>query len=93
MVPQEGVRSVVITINGQEYVYESPADIALDAGRYTTLELTIGKERIEMNSISIADWTSGQEIKGGEAELIVPKQVDPNSGKIPDMGQGWNLDF
>ena len=46
-----------------------------------------------MNSISIADWTSGQEIKGGEAELIVPKQVDPNSGKIPDMGQGWNLDF
>lgn len=93
MVPQEGVRSVVITINGQEYVYESPADIALNAGRYTTLELTIGKERIEMNSISIADWTSGQEIKGGEAELIVPKQVDPNSGKIPDMGQGWNLDF
>ena len=71
-VPQEGVRKVTVTINNKEYVYESATDIPLNAGQYTTLNLMVGRDRIELGSISVTDWAAGTVLPDGEAELVGP---------------------
>ena len=68
-VPQEGVRKVTVTIDNNDYVYESATDIPLKAGKYTTLGLIVGKDNVlELSSISITDWESGTPIEGETAQ-------------------------
>ena len=80
-VPQEGVRTVTVTIGTQEYVYEAAADIPLVRGQYTTLGLVVGKDKIELNSVSVSDWTAGADLIGGEAVL-------QKTHESVDMGNG-----
>ena len=80
-VPQEGVRTVTVTIGSQDYVYEAAADIPLVRGQYTTLGLVVGKDKIELNSVSVSDWTAGADLTGGEAVL-------QNAHESVDMGNG-----
>ena len=80
-VPQEGVRRVIVTINNKEYVYESATDIPLNAGQYTTLDLMVGRDRIELGSISVTDWAAGTVLPDGEAEL-------QKTHESVDMGNG-----
>ena len=68
-VPQDGVRVVTVTIAGNEYVYESATDIPLESGKYTTLGLVVGKDKVELASVEVADWTAGTDLPGGEAVL------------------------
>ena len=64
-VPQSGVRTLTITIDGQAFVFTHTADIPLESGKYTTVNLTVGRDKIELASdISIADWTSGSTLNG-----------------------------
>ncbi len=71
MVPQDGVRRVVITIDNKQYVYESATDIPLKSGEYTTLSLNVGRDRIELDgSITIDDWNAGTTLPDGDAELV-----------------------
>lgn len=71
MVPQDGVRRVVITIDNKQYVYESATDIPLKSGEYTTLSLNVGRDRIELDgSITIDDWNAGITLPDGDAELV-----------------------
>ena len=67
MVPQTGFRTVVITIDGQPFTYTHDADIPLEAGKYTTLNLIVGRNKIELGEVSINDWTEGTTISGGQA--------------------------
>ena len=67
MVPQTGFRTVVITIDGQQFTYTHAEDIPLEAGKYTTLNLIVGRNKIEVGSVSINDWTEGTTISGGQA--------------------------
>ena len=69
-VPQEGVRKVTLTIDNKEYVYESATDIPLKAGQYTTLDLMVGRDKIELGSLSVTDWAAGTVLPDGEAELV-----------------------
>ena len=66
-VPQSGVKTVTVTIDGKAYVYESTDDIPLEAGKYTTLDLVVGRDKIELGSISVNPWVSGTPLAGGEA--------------------------
>jgi hypothetical protein len=68
-VPQDGVKVVTVTIVGKEYVYESATDIPLESGKYTTLGLVVGKDKVELSSVEVADWTAGTDLPGGEAVL------------------------
>ncbi len=65
-VPQAGMTTVTVTIDGQAFVYTHSADIPLASGKVTTLNLLLGRDRLELASdISIADWTSqGDDIDG-----------------------------
>mgnify|MGYP002856426062 CR=1 FL=1 len=67
MVPQTGFRTVAITIDGQQFTYTHTEDIPLEAGKYTTLNLIVGRNKIEIGSVSINDWTEGTTISGGQA--------------------------
>ena len=67
MIPQSGFRTVTITIDGQDYSYTHDADIPLEAGKYTTLNLIVGRNKIELGEVSINDWTEGTTIDGGQA--------------------------
>ena len=68
LVPQEGVRRVTVTIGNKDFIYEAAADIPLNAGQYTTLSLLVGRDRVELGSVSVADWASQGEAMEGEAQ-------------------------
>ena len=44
-----------------------PSFIPLEAGKYTTLNLIVGRNKIELGEVSINDWTEGTTIDGGQA--------------------------
>ncbi len=67
MIPQAGFRAVSVTIEGQTYTYTHSADIPLSEGRYTTLNLIVGRDRVELGSVSINDWQEGGKIDDGSA--------------------------
>lgn len=64
-VPQEGVRTLTITIDGTDYVFTHTADIPLESGKYTTVNLTVGRDKIDLASdITISNWTAGSTLNG-----------------------------
>lgn len=67
MIPQDGFRTVSITIDGKEYTYTHTEDIPLVSGKFTTLNLIVGREKIEIGEVSINDWTEGTTLDGGQA--------------------------
>lgn len=55
-VPQSGVRKITVTVGNKEYVYTSATDIPLESGKNTTVNLTIGRDLVELDNVSVADW-------------------------------------
>ena len=55
-------------INGKQYVYTHPTDIKLEGGKYTVVNLIVGRDEITLGNVSIADWGEGENINGGEAQ-------------------------
>jgi hypothetical protein len=82
-VPQTGVNTVTVTIAGKEYVYESTTEIPLVGGQYTTLGLIVGKDKLELGSISVTDWEAGTTIPDVDAVLILKH----NGHEYVDMGE------
>ena len=81
MVPQEGVRKITVTIGGKGYVYEAGEDIPLASGQVTTVNLVVGRDKLELASgITIADWTdeilSDQEAVREDIPLTIEAAVD-----------------
>ena len=72
MVPQDGVKKITVTIGNQSYVYESSNGIPLNAGKYTTIGLIVGQDKIELEGATVSDWTAGDNLPGGEAKLFDP---------------------
>ena len=66
-VPQTGVRKITVTIDGKEFIYEAGEDITLTSGRNTTLNLTVGRDKIELDGISLASWIAESPLSEGEA--------------------------
>ena len=67
MIPQTGFRTVTITIDGKNYTYTHNEDIPLVSGKFTTLNLIVGRNKIEIGEVSINDWNEGETIDGGQA--------------------------
>ncbi len=67
MIPQTGFRTVKITIDGKDYTYTHTEDIPLAAGKFTNLNLVVGRDKIELGEVSITEWTQGETIEGGQA--------------------------
>ena len=65
MIPQNGFRTISLTVEGQTYVYTHPSDLQLVAGKTSVLNLAVGRDRIVPGSMTINDWTSqGEDYEG-----------------------------
>jgi len=42
----------------------------LEAGKSYTYQLTVGKNKVKVNGVTVADWTTTEVITGGKAELV-----------------------
>jgi len=79
MVPQEGFRTITIKLEGNDewlggndtYVFTHTADIPLESGKYTTVNLVVGRDQITLDKdgISINDWVAGEVVNNGEAQV------------------------
>lgn len=56
VVPQDGINTIKITIEGKEYVYKHPTDFLLEGGKRTDINLTVGKDKISFGGMSIDSW-------------------------------------
>ena len=85
-VPQDGVRKITVEIDGFEYEFVSTTDIPLTGGKYTTLNLVLGKNSIEFSGASVLDWESGTDLPGGAAKVqhdyVDMGEVDVNGVKM-----------
>ena len=71
-VPQEGVRKITVRVAGMDYVYTSDSDIPLVSGKHTTVNLVVGKDRVELSGVSVSDWDTGVDFPAGEARVVSP---------------------
>lgn len=72
IIPQTGVKTVVITVKSEgvtnEFPYTHSADIVFEAGKVTTINLIVGRNQIDLvGNVSISDWKPGSSIDEGEA--------------------------
>ena len=66
MIPQT-FQTLTVTIDGQPYTFTHTEDIPLTPGKFTTLNLYVGRDRIDLGAVSINDWIAGPVIDGGSA--------------------------
>ncbi|MBP5397171.1 MAG: fimbrillin family protein, partial [Bacteroidales bacterium] len=59
VMPQEGIREIVLTLGGKELVYTHTEDITFEAGKVTTLSLLVGKDKILLDDNTVQDWADG----------------------------------
>jgi len=76
MVPQTGFTTITLHLEGndewwggnQTHVFVSTTDIPLVSGKVTTVNLIVGRDQIEIGTITINDWTAGEAYPDGDAE-------------------------
>ena len=65
----------------------------LEAGYSYTFNLTVGKNKILVQSVSVTDWTTGETLTGGQAtEAPVPITVTWNNDDITGSGNSFTKD-
>ena len=67
LVPQNGITTIAITIEGSDYIYTHPSDIKFETGKVTTIRLIVGRNQVNLADVTIQDWAAGDTISGGEA--------------------------
>ena len=67
----------------------------LEAGNSYTFNLVVGKNRIEVASVTVTDWTTGETLAGGQAQeqaAAVPITVTWNKDDITGSGKSFTKD-
>ena len=74
LIPQEIEAStfgVKVTIGGKSYTWKSANAITLEGGKKYTLDLTLGKNELTLNTLSVGNWNE-ETVTGLNAELVIP---------------------
>lgn len=66
LIPQS-VQKITIGIDGKNYIYTHPQPLVLNKGKVQIIKLIVGRNRIELDQVTIGDWGNQVEIEGGEA--------------------------
>ena len=68
-IPQTGIRRIIIDIGGRRFIYDVPQDIPLNSGRFTTVNLMVGRDKLTLDNITVSDWNAGPDLGCKEAVL------------------------
>lgn len=75
LIPQDiasNTFGVKVTIGGKSsYTWKSANLIQLEGGKKYTLDLTLGKNELTLNTLSVGDWNK-ETVTGLNAELVIP---------------------
>ena len=74
LIPQEiasNTFGVKVTIDGKSYTWKSANPITLQGGMKYTLDLTLGKNELTLNTLSVGNWNE-EKVTGLNAELVIP---------------------
>lgn len=66
IIPQ-GVQKITIVIDGKSFIYNHPTPLVLNKGKVQTVKLIVGRNRIELDEVTIGDWGTQTDVEGGEA--------------------------
>ncbi|MGP1538024.1 fimbrillin family protein [Bacteroides heparinolyticus] len=68
LVPSDAANHTVsLTVNGKEMTAKL-YEYSFDTGKSYTYRLTVGKEKLEVGEVTVADWSGSAVITGGEAK-------------------------
>ena len=71
MIPQPGFKTITVTINNKDYIYTHANDFVLERGKMTVVNLIVGRDEIELGSVTINNWNEGN-IYGDGEDIEVP---------------------
>ena len=71
MIPQQGFNTITVTINNKDYIYTHASDFGLERGKMTVVNLIVGRDMIELGSVTINNWNEGN-IYGDGEDIEVP---------------------
>ena len=74
LIPQEiatNTFGVKVTIGGKSYTWKSANPITLEGGKKYTLDLTLGKNELTLNTLSVGDWKE-ETVKDNKADKVAP---------------------
>lgn len=85
-IPQ-AVRTIAFVIAGQTLSYTHSEDIALEAGKITTLTLIVGKDKIALENNTVSAWDEGEVNPGmGAASGLLVDATRPLTIKAKENG-------
>ena len=79
IIPQGGVMQITVIVGETAFVYNHANEkgISLEKGKVTTIGLKVGREQMDLETISVDDWTEGaMPATDGEAEEEESGDVD-----------------
>ena len=84
-VPQDAVTVITVVVDGKDYVYTAAEPIVLQSGKVTTLGLIVGREKITLGSVSVANWGEGTTYEE-DGDAVIPDSIVLNL-TTPKVGE------
>lgn len=82
--------TVSLTVGGKAMTAKLQ-DITYDSGKSYTYRLTVGKEKLEVGEVTVADWSGSAVIPGGEANLSKWDGVTTSAVTPEADGRTYNI--
>lgn len=91
LVPRDAAyNEISLTVGGKKMTAEL-SEFTHDTGKSYTYNLTVGKEKLEVGEVTVADWTGREVIPGGEANLSKWDGVTTSAVTPEADGKTYNI--
>lgn len=91
LVPNDASNHTVSLTVGDKAMTAKLQDYSYDVGKSYTYRLTVGKEKLEVGEVTVADWTGREVIPGGEANLSKWDGVTTSAVTPEADGRTYNI--
>ena len=91
LVPMDAANHTVSLTVGSKAMTAKLQDYSYDVGKSYTYNLTVGKEKLEVGEVTVADWTGREVIPGGEANLSKWDGVTTSAVTPEADGRTYNI--
>lgn len=91
LVPSDAANHTVSLTVGSKAMTAKLQDYSYDVGKSYTYRLTVGKEKLEVGEVTVADWSGSAVITGGEANLSKWDGVTTSAVTPEADGKTYNI--